>query len=176
MTENEPAIASMNIGGGRRLTAADDVLVVEARSAGSTWTRVRVIPYEDIRALYRFEATNWRALSLLVTLWIALLAALLLAAGLHGWAPMATAATTGGATLLALLVAVVQARAAPARSLKIEAFSATLVVPDRSPQFCAYLAAQVRHRAAAPARSAQPGASSANNERMTAVAEESELP
>jgi hypothetical protein len=147
MTEHAPADAVMNIGGGRRLSAADDALAVEMSGSGGSWTRIRVIPYEDIRALYRFQTTNWGALNTLVMVWIASLGALLIAAGLIGWSSTLTVSTTGGVTLLVLLIAIIQIRSGPARKLKIDAFSGSMLVPDRSPQFFAHLTAQVSLRA-----------------------------
>jgi hypothetical protein len=144
---NSPAAASgMDIGGGRRLIAAADVLAVEVRGVGGVWTRVRVIPYEDIRAIYRFEVTDWAALGLFTTLWLFSVVALLLAAGFGGWSPTVTLASTGLLTLLVLLISVMRVRGKPARKLKIVAHSGTLVVPDRSPQFSVHLASTVQNR------------------------------
>lgn len=169
MSEQPPAAADavMEIGGGRRLTSADDALSVEVRGGGA-WSRARVVPYEDIRAVYRYETTDWAAVGLLSGLWLLALLAILIAAGIGGWSPTVTLAATGLSTLLVAAVGVLRARSAPARKLKIEAYSGVLVVPDRSSRFFAQLAArlsEVRARAAVPpAPPAQPGVSPANSE------------
>jgi len=164
--------AEMDLGGGRRLTVAEDALAMEVRGAGQTWARVRVIPYEDIRALYRYQVTDWSALGLLVTIWLVLLVVLFVAAGLSGWSPTVTLATTGLSTLLILGIAAFRLTRAPSRKLKIEAYSGMLLVADSSPVFFDRLATRVGHQAVQAAASInheldQSNASPSNSEPVT---------
>jgi hypothetical protein len=139
----------MEIGGGRRLAVSRDGLCVESRSGG-TWTRARVIPYDDVRALYRYQTTDWGSLVLLGGLWVVLLLVLLVAAAVARWSAGLSIGSAAALTVLFVVLGIVRGRNVPLRLLRIEAYSGALQVPERSPAFFASLAAQV-HPAASPA-------------------------
>lgn len=134
---------AMEIGGGRRLAAGPDVLSVDVRSRG-VWVRSRVIPYEDIRAVYRYERLNTKGLVTLSVLWLGLLAVVFIWGTTAGW----QGRVVGLAMLLISVVlgslAFFRARTSPARLLRIEAYSGVLIVPDRSPAFFRSVAARLQ--------------------------------
>lgn len=141
---------AMEIGGGRRLAAAPDALSVEVKGRG-TWIRSRVVPYEDIRAVYRFEKVDTNALVTLAGLWVALLVVLLAWGTMARWSePTVVIALLVVSVILGGL-AIFRARTAPARLLRIEAYSGVLIVPDRSAAFFKSIAARIRVQDSPPA-------------------------
>jgi hypothetical protein len=134
---------AIEIGGGRRLAVAPDALSVDVRGGGR-WIRSRVVPYEDIRAVYRYERLDVTAMVAVAVLWLALVIGLLIWGTISQWG---TAALGAGALLLTAVlgaVAFIRARTAPARMLRIEAYSGVLLVPDRSADFFRSIAARIR--------------------------------
>src|SRR4051812_19235485 len=132
MTDGNSTSETMIVGGGRRLAVAPDALSVEVRSGGR-WIRSRVVPYEDIRAVYRYQLPDTQALVAIALLWLALLVFLLIVGGSARWPGAVLGVSVVGLTVVLGAVGYFRARSAPARKLRIEAYSGVLVVPDRSP-------------------------------------------
>lgn len=147
--ESGPSEA-VEIGGGRRLATAPDALSVEVKGRG-TWIRSRVVPYEDIRAVYRFEKVDTNALVTLAALWLALLVALLIWSAVAKWNGSTTGIAALAVSLLLGGLAIFRTRTAPARLLRIEAYSGVMVVPDRSAAFFKSVAARIRVPDTSPA-------------------------
>jgi hypothetical protein len=156
-------LVAMEIGGGRRLAVAPDALSVELRGPGHTWARTRVIPYEDIRAVYRYDTTDWGAIGRLVLIWALFIVLLLIAAVLRSWPPTLTLGAAGVVTVLAMIVGLLRAQKAPARRLVIDAYSGSMQVTDRGGDFYQALSARV-----APAiPQSAPATSTENSEAVT---------
>lgn len=143
MSENSGTGEAMVVGGGRRLVAAPDALSVEVRG-GSRWIRSRVVPYDDIRAVYRYQRLDTRTLGAIAVVWLALLVLLLIAGANAHWPGglLGLSALLLTAALAAL--GYFRARNTPERLLRIEAYSGVLVVPDHSPAFFQGISARIR--------------------------------
>jgi len=149
MTHDGAAEDAMVVGGGRRLAVAPDALSVEVRGGGK-WIRTRVLPYEDIRAVYRYEQLDTRALVALAFVWLVLLVVLLIAGAVAQWPGMTIGLVAIVLTLVLSVLGFVRARTAPARMLRIEAYSGVMIVPDASPTFYQSITARIRISQAAP--------------------------
>src|SRR3712207_8168478 len=55
----------------RSLALAPEALYVETRGAGGIWIRVRGIPYDQVRAVYSYEARDWPFLGAAAAVWLA---------------------------------------------------------------------------------------------------------
>jgi len=143
MNENSGTGEAMLVGGGRRLVVAPDALSVEVQG-GARWIRSRVVPYEDIRAVYRYQRFDTRTIVAIAVVWLVLLVLLLIAGANAHWPGGALGLSALLLTAALAALGYFRAKNSPERLLRIEAYSGVLVVPDRSPAFFQSISAQIR--------------------------------
>lgn len=129
-----PEEDTMNVGGGRRLALAPDALVVETRSGGG-WRRTSAIPYEDIKAVYRYETRDWSAAWIGAAVWLAALVILLTGGVALRRLDLLAGVFLPIVTVLILGAAAYRVLGVPRGLLRIEAYGASVVAPNRSPGF-----------------------------------------
>ena len=134
---------TMSIGGNRRLALAPEALWLETRGGGGAWVRTRPVAYEEIRAVYRYQARDWGSLAALGAGWVVLTILLLIAAALGALAGTVTAVIIVVLAVLLGGLGAYRVVAVPRKLLRIDAYSGMLVVPNREAGFYRSLASRL---------------------------------
>ena len=141
---------AMAVGGRRWMTVRADGVVTMMRGRSGAWIDLRLVPFRDIRAVYRYYRRDWTVL--IVASLMALVVALFV--GIFA----ATFAIGAVGTILSALGALVFigglgiARFAMAQlpMVRIHAYSGQMVLEERNPAFYVALAAGLAAALAAP--------------------------
>jgi hypothetical protein len=141
---------TMDVGGGRRIALAPEALFMQARGAAGTWVAMRAVPYDEIRAVYRYEARDWGYLGIALAYWFAAFFLLLIGGLAARWDGWMIGAAVAAATVLLAGLAAYRVVAVPQRLLRIDAYSGALVVRNRAPGFFYQLARRLPAPETAP--------------------------
>jgi hypothetical protein len=134
---------TMTIGGSRRLALAPEALWLETRGGGGAWVRTRPVAYDEIRAVYSYQARDWSSVGILSACWLVLTILLLLLAAFGGLSGTLTVAIVAVLAVLLGGLGAYRVIAMPRKLLRIDAYSGMLVVPNRAPGFYRSLASRL---------------------------------
>ena len=141
----------MEISRDRRLSLAPEALLVETRGGTGAWIPARAVGYDEISAVYRYEARDWSYLGMAALYWGVLLLLILITGAVGRWPWELIAVAVGVAALLVGALGAYRVMRVPRKLLRIEAYGGTLVFPDRTPAFFGSLAVRLPQPPPAPA-------------------------
>jgi hypothetical protein len=126
---------TLDVGGGRRLSLSPEALLVEIRRGRDAWILSRAIPYDEIRAVYHYEARDWSYLAVAGAYWLGALLLVLVAAAVIRFSTLLLAGSILVVTFLIGGLAVYRVLTVPRPLLRLDAYGGTLVVPGRGTGF-----------------------------------------
>ena len=138
-----PEPQAMPIGGGRRLALGAEGVTLEVRSPTGAWVTDRLIRYDEIRAVYAYEARDWAYLVVAGGYWVAGLLLWAFAFFFSEWSAPVLWIALAVLTVLAVGLAVYRIMTVPRPLLRIDAYGGPLTVPHGDLAFFRRLSARL---------------------------------